>query len=93
MRLPKTQLNDYREWLFETHPICQVCGLATATEAHHSKYGYFGAKKDDRSLVAICHPCHYQIHHGTKGVCKTRKEIEAIGSRNWEEYQAMEAVG
>ena len=89
MRLSRRELHDYREWLFDTHPICQVCGAAMAEEAHHAKYGHFGAKKDDRSLIAICRECHYQIHHGRRGVCKTRREIEEIGEANWSKYQEV----
>ncbi|ADV47044.1 HNH endonuclease [Nitratifractor salsuginis] len=90
--MSKQALADYRAWLFDNHPVCQVCGMEMAQEAHHSKYGYFGAKKDDRSLVAVCRECHYQIHHGRRGVCKSRKEIEEIGEANWTEYQNAEAM-
>ena len=84
-RMGKDELQRYRAWLFLTHPICQICNVNPASEAHHAVYGRFGADKDDRTLVAACRECHYNIHHGG-GVPMSREAIEGIGWANWAEY-------
>jgi len=87
-RLPKKELQGFIDWLRQKHYICQICGTRKAQEAHHARYGYFGAKKDDRCLVAICRECHHAIHHGD-GVEICRADIEAIGDQNWREYDGI----
>lgn len=63
---------------------CQLCTIRTVADYHHSIYGSFGADKDDRSLMAICEVCHYEIHHGKNGIGQTlREDAIEIGANNW----------
>ena len=81
---------EYRSWLFLEFPVCQICGDHASCEAHHAKYGMFGADRDDRYIVALCHPCHHEIHHGRGGYEKlgiTRDEVEIIGELNYERFK------
>jgi len=64
--------------------FCQLCKVNKIGEYHHSLYGSFGADKDDRSLMGICVPCHYAIHHGKDGGSQElRARAIVIGARNW----------
>ena len=92
-RMSAKELSKYRNWLFLEFPVCQICGEHASCEAHHAKYGRSGADKDDRSLVALCHPCHHEIHHGKGGYAKigiTREEVERIGELNYERYRKQD---
>jgi len=42
--------------------ICQACGDFPFDDTHHTKWGSFGADKDDRSLVGVCRGCHDKCH-------------------------------
>ena len=49
------------------HPICERCRtdgrIAPATLVHHIKeLGDGGARLDARNLMALCQPCHEEIH-------------------------------
>ena len=89
-RMSQKTLAAYRSWLFIEYPACQICGRHASCEAHHAVYGRSGADKDDRTLVALCHPCHYEIHHGKGGyesLGVDRDEIEDIGRVNYQRYE------
>lgn len=49
-----------------THPVCERCRTAPATEVHH----LIPVKRIRQSIVpdaylqALCHTCHMQIEHG-----------------------------
>lgn len=88
-KMNKLEYKAYCDWLFSIYPYCQVCENNLSQDVHHSHYGYFGAKRDDRYIVAICRDCHYQIHHGSySNIPKDRREIEEIGRQNWRDYEA-----
>ncbi|WP_201353835.1 hypothetical protein [Hydrogenimonas urashimensis] len=94
-RMSPEHLQAFRSWLFLTFPTCQICGSHASCEAHHAKYGRSGADKDDRTLVALCHPCHYEIHHGKDGYAAlgvSREDVERIGEKNYERYIVEEML-
>ncbi len=64
--------------------ICQLCNSHAIDDMHHSKFGCFGANKDDRSLVGICRSCHSAIHD--KGNKKKRERAVKIGEENWKGF-------
>lgn len=43
------------------HGICEGCGLARASEVHHTTYDHVG-EEFLWELVAICSPCHTRYH-------------------------------
>lgn len=51
-----------RAVLDNANNICEVCGVATATQAHHVTYQRVGDEIDG-DLVALCKDCH-KAHHG-----------------------------
>jgi len=65
------------DWIFEKFPVCEICEEAKAEQIHHARYGY--RQRDDRTIMGVCEPCHYQVHHGTKGIEKERLELEERG--------------
>lgn len=46
--------------------ICQVCGVAPATEVHHRFYPAWGAFDRPEYLLPVCHPCHCAIERVTQ---------------------------
>ncbi|TLP41052.1 hypothetical protein [Arcobacter arenosus] len=65
--------------------FCQICGSDDLDYPHHAEFGL--AKKDDRTLINICVPCHRHIHqigfpiHGL-----SRIDTIKIGWENNEEF-------
>ena len=59
------QLREYsklRKVFMEHHPICEVCGHATATDIHH-RDGRTGERLNDVNyFLAVCRSCHHDIH-------------------------------
>jgi hypothetical protein len=41
---------------------CERCGVRPPTEPHHLRYPPWGAFDVPENLIAICHPCHCDIH-------------------------------
>jgi len=86
IRFNKAELRKRVEFILEKE-VCQVCETSTDLDyPHHALYGL--GVKDDRVLVNTCVECHRLIHSsgGYDKLPKTRKEIEAIGWSNDEEY-------
>ena len=76
-KMNKIEYNDKCDWIFSTFPACEICKENQADQIHHSIYGY--KQRDDRSIMGVCEECHYQVHHGTKGIKKSRGELEERG--------------
>jgi hypothetical protein len=51
--------NDY----LATHPRCECCIKAPATEIHHRRGRWKSRLTDITYFLAICRPCHDRIHH------------------------------
>ena len=67
---------------------CQLCKAKKTDEYHHSAFGRMGADKDDRTLVAVCRECHYEIHHGKNGNGQPlRYKALEIGAKNWKAFK------
>jgi hypothetical protein len=41
---------------------CERCGLRPPTEPHHLRYPPWGAFDVPENMIAVCHPCHCEIH-------------------------------
>jgi hypothetical protein len=41
--------------------VCEGCGIASATEAHHTTYRHFG-NEFLFELLGLCHDCHKRVH-------------------------------
>lgn len=41
---------------------CERCEVRTPTEPHHLRYPPWGAFDVPENMIAICHPCHCEIH-------------------------------
>lgn len=70
--------------LDRTNGICQLCGVASGDDFHHSKWGKYGADKIDSSVVLVCRTCHSNCHKDKHGELNTLA-VE-IGENNWERY-------
>ncbi len=75
------------DWLFNTYPLCQICNKRKSAQAHHARYGYRG--RDDRTILAVCEPCHTEIHHGKNGVSQSRDELELLGESTHIEWELL----
>lgn len=42
--------------------ICEACKTNKATHVHHRVYPAWGTFDTPENLLAVCHPCHCQIH-------------------------------
>lgn len=85
MRLSKAEFEKFKNFLAYEHPMCQICGQAPSVEAHHVKFGRYGADKDDRKLIAVCRACHQWCHaHKHESI----EKYERIADENWREYEA-----
>ena len=85
-KMPRAEYEAKCDWLFSKYPVCQICGVNPAVDPHHAKFGAGG--KDDRTIIAVCQdPCHYQIHHGTKGVAVSTNELIELGFSNHDEWE------
>jgi len=87
-KLPKQAYQDKCNFIREHYPICQCCEIREAQDIHHAGYGAGG--RDDRTIIAICRECHYEIHHGKGGysvLSKDRQELLEIGLKNHKEWQ------
>ena len=91
-KMDKKQYRDKCDFLFEKYPICQICGINKAEDAHHAKFGSMGADKDDRIIIVVCGECHHMIHHSRTGIVEKfgykamRHQLEQLGIRNHEEW-------
>lgn len=41
---------------------CERCQCRPPTEPHHLRYPPWGAFDVPENLIAVCHPCHCEIH-------------------------------
>lgn len=72
---PESPYRTYREYL--KHPkflavravvfkraggICERCGIQPPTEPHHLRYPPWGTFDVPENMIAVCHPCHCDIH-------------------------------
>jgi 5-methylcytosine-specific restriction protein A len=49
----------WRKLVLARHPICQDCGRAPSTDAHHIVALRKGGTWDvDTNAMGLCHPCH-----------------------------------
>jgi 5-methylcytosine-specific restriction endonuclease McrA len=46
---------------------CQRCRLAAAAEVHHVSYARLGRERES-DLLAVCRPCHAQLHGVVVGI-------------------------
>lgn len=83
-RLSKQENENFREFLAETYPACQICGWRRAVEAHHVVYGCYGANKDDRKQISVCRECHLWCHANKK---ESIEKFESLADENWREYE------
>lgn len=83
-RLSKKENENFREFLAETYPACQICGWRRAVEAHHVVYGCYGANKDDRKQISVCRECHDWCHANKK---ESIEKFESLADENWREYE------
>ena len=85
IRLSKAEYAKYKRYLTDTFPICQDedC-LQLADDLHHTKFGYFGAAKDDRTLIALCRNHHSLAHDNKK---QGQKKYLEIAEKNWRDYE------
>jgi 5-methylcytosine-specific restriction endonuclease McrA len=63
-----------RAVLRRAHGRCHYCGRDNAIQAHHLTYARLGHERPE-DLVAVCVPCHEQIHGrpmGTLGLAQRR---------------------
>jgi hypothetical protein len=42
--------------------VCEKCKERRATEVHHLKYPPWGTFDVPENMIAICHPCHCEVH-------------------------------
>lgn len=42
--------------------ICERCNARPMTEVHHLRYPKWGTFDVPGNLIAVCHPCHCEIH-------------------------------
>ena len=78
-RLPRAEYENYRKWLADYQPRCQICNQ-TADDTHHV---LFGAYKDDRTLVSLCRLCHMEAH---KDKQQSIEKLLPIANQNWSTY-------
>lgn len=78
-RLSKKDYENYRTWLSNYQPFCQICN-ELADDTHHV---LFGAYKDDRTLVSLCREHHSDAHRDKKS---WEKILLPIANENWEKY-------
>jgi len=84
-KLKPKELRKFQDFLRENYEICQICEVNPSQDLHHSQYGAGG--RDDRTLVAVCRDCHYQIHHGSyDNIVLDRQEILQIGENNYNRF-------
>jgi len=48
--------------LLRSKGLCEVCGKHPPTEVHHLRYPPWGTFDTEDNLLAVCHPCHCEIH-------------------------------
>ena len=82
-KLSKTALKRYKQWLALKYPICQICNQKQAQDAHHLRFGCYGADKDDTSLIAVDRECHEWCHQNKH---ESQEKYEHIAKENWEKY-------
>jgi len=84
-KMSKVELDLYKDYINEiADGKCQCC-RGVGEVFHHS---LFGAYKSDTSLVLLCNPEHYTIHHGTNTDEAERLKVltKGIGRSNWKGY-------
>jgi hypothetical protein len=42
--------------------MCERCHGRPPTEPHHLRYPSWGTFDVPENMIAVCHPCHCQIH-------------------------------
>ena len=80
-----------KEAFDRSNGVCQFCGLAPASEAHHHAYPKYPREKDLSAddLVALCKPCHQtatyirrvHTHHGPAAVHDFHVSLETLVER------------
>ena len=86
-RLSKKEYRRYVAWLNYTFKVCQICNQKQAQDAHHLRFGCYGADKDDTSLIAVCRDCHNWCH---KNKQESKDKYKDIASSNWRSYTIEE---
>lgn len=89
-KMPEREYREKCDWIFSTYPICQICNKRKSEQAHHAKYGY--RIRDDRTILAVCEPCHYEIHHGINGVSQSRQELETLGFETHDKWEKQRTL-
>lgn len=84
MKLSKAENLKFRQFLVYEYPVCQICGKAPSDDAHHVRYGCYGADKDDRKQIAVCRACHDWCHEHKR---ESIEKYEELADENWAEYQ------
>ena len=83
LRLSKKEYQRYVAWLNYTFKVCQICNQKQAQDAHHLRFGCYGADKDDTSLITVCRDCHEWCHQNKH---ESQEKYEHIAKNNWEKY-------
>ncbi len=84
-RLSKKEYAKYKRYLTDTFSICQDEDChQQADDLHHTKFGCFGAVKDDRTLIALCRNHHAEAHKN-KGL--GQKKYLQIANKNWRDHE------
>ena len=62
-KLSKSEYRQYCDFILDqADGVCQYCNQAAIAEFHHTKFGRYGADKDDRSIIGVCLQCHLDLH-------------------------------
>lgn len=70
--------------------VCEGCGIAPATEAHHVTYRHFG-NEFLFELLGLCHGCHERIHAEDAAIGED--EGAGFDEDNWEEAEEYGSAG
>lgn len=86
VRLPDEEVKKRVLWIKDRFGYCQICGATQNLDyPHHALDGV--SRKDDRTMIDICYPCHSTIHtKGFQDLEKTEEETVAISWDNNKEY-------
>lgn len=67
--------NDYwpaLEQFFRDRPTCEICEGAPSTDPHHKAHRDNAHLTDWDNIMALCHPCHVEVHRRVKWARKMR---------------------
>ena len=79
-RMTKSDLSTYQMYIYEDSlGLCQLCHKEPIDDYHHSKYGCYGADKDDKFLIGLCRTDHDLCHKDKQ----KNNEALYIAQVNW----------